>query len=64
MCYHQVIHIGEEQKKSINKQKFKKNRYQTQYNIRALALVKSHYYFNHKSKEYKHHNWWHKRIGF
>ena len=22
MCYHQVIHIGEEQKKSINKQKF------------------------------------------
>ena len=39
-------------------------RYQTQYNIHALALVKGRYYYNHKSKEYKHHNWQDKRIGF
>ena len=39
-------------------------RYQTQYNIRALALVKGRYYYNHKSKEYKHHNWQDKQIAF
>ena len=32
-------------------------RYQTQYNIRALVLVKGHYHYNDRSKEYKHHNW-------
>ena len=39
-------------------------RYQTQYNIRYLAKVKGYYYFNHRTKEYVHHNWWHKRVGF
>ena len=39
-------------------------RYQTQYNIPYLAEVKGYYYFNHRTKEYMYHNWWHKRVGF
>ena len=39
-------------------------RYQTQYNIRYLAKVKGYYHFNHRTKEYVHHNWWYKRVGF
>ena len=51
-------------KEKYKQTKVYNTRYQTQYNICALALVKEHYYYNHKSKEYKHHNWCHKRIGF
>ena len=51
-------------KEKYTQTKVYNTRYQTQYNIHALALVKGHYYYNHKSKEYKHHNWWHERIGF
>ena len=51
-------------KEKYKQTKVYNTRYQTQYNICALALVKDHYYCNHKSKEYKHRNWWQKRIGF
>ena len=51
-------------KEKYKLQRVYNTRYQSQYNIRYLALVKGYYYYNHKTKEYKHHNWWHKRIGF
>ena len=50
-------------KEKYTQTKIHNTRYQTHYNIRALAMVKGHYYYNQKFKEYKH-NWWHKRIGF
>ena len=50
-------------KRKYKIQRVYNTRYQSQYNIRYLARVKSHYYYNRKTKEYKH-NWWHKRIGF
>ena len=39
-------------------------RYQSEYNIRYLSLVKGLYYYNHRTKEYKHQDYWKKRIGF
>ena len=47
----------------ITKQKYKQTkfyntRYQARYNIHVLALVKGNYYYNHKTKEYEHHNLW------
>lgn len=47
----------------ITKQKYKQTkfyntRYQARYNIHALALVKGNYYYNHKTKEFEHHNLW------
>ena len=51
-------------KEKYKQAKVYNTRYQTQYNIPALALAKGCYYYNHKSKEYKHHNRQHKRISF
>ena len=50
-------------KEKYKQPKVYNTRYQTQYNICALALVIGCYYYNRNSKEYKHHNWQHKRIG-
>ena len=57
MFYQQISHIGDEQKRSTNLKRVYNTRYQTQYNIRYLAKVKGYYYFNHRTKEYMHHNW-------
>ena len=63
MFYQQISHIGEEQKRSKNLRVYN-TRYQSEYNIRYLSLVKGLYYYNHRTKEYKHQDYWKKKIGF
>ena len=44
-------------RRTKNKYKFKKvynTRYQSEYNIRYLSLVKGLYYYNHRTKKYMH----------
>ena len=62
--YQCVLPASRWTKEKYKQTKVYNTRYETQYNICALALVKGHFYYNHKSKENKHHNWQHKQIGF
>ena len=39
-------------------------RYQSEYNICYLSLVKELYYYNHRTKKYMHEDYWKKKIGF
>ena len=39
-------------------------RYQSEYNICYLSLVKELYYYNHRTKKCMHEDYWKKKIGF
>ena len=39
-------------------------RYQSEYSIRYLSLVKGLYYYNHRTKKYMHEDYWKKKNGF
>ena len=51
-------------RRTKNKYKFKKvynTRYQSEYNIWYLSLVKGLYYYNHRTKKYMHEDHWEKK---